>query len=285
MKTKKYILFVSIMVGILIFASGCGKSMEERIGEKVSEKVLEKATGGDVDVDTKDGVSIETEEGSMKTGEDLGWPESSMAQLPEPNAKVVSITEVKEEDAITVMLAFDKKDGGSKYMEELIDIGYVERSTSKSDQNITFTGVKEDGTAVIFSYEPDGEFGNIMFYRDNDGAKEFFEEDSKEEEEIEEIDPENSMDWPEDSMDKLPELKAEISNVSKQEGQVAIGFKKVSKKDILAYIEKVKSSGFDANPMETVSDNFISYTALNSKEETITINWSDNGGSIRYIKK
>lgn len=286
MKKRKVLILIAMLLSILIFTTGCMKKVEEKIGQKIGEKIVEKATDGQVKLDTKDGFSIEMEGGSMKTGENLEWPKESMGSLPKPKATIVSITELKEDESTSVILNFDKKNGGSDYMEKLIDLGYVQRSLNKSDEHIMFMGAKDDDTAVIFNFQPNEEYGSITIMRNNESAKEFFESEDKDvEEEPLEIDYAESMDWPSDSMDNIPPIKAQIQNVSLNKDHVSIGFKNIGRKDIVSYIEEIKALGFDESSSETTSDNFISYTASNNKGHIISVSWVDNEGFINYTKQ
>lgn len=286
MKSKKSIIIITMLISISLFSVGCADKIEEKIGNKIGEKIVEKATDGEVDVDTKDGVSIETEDGSMKTGENLEWPKESMGSLPKPKATIINITDLKEEDSTSVILNFDKKNGGPNYMEKLIDMGYIQRTLNKSNDSVMYMGVKDDNTAVIFSYQPEEEYGSITLSRNNDAAKEYFEskDDEKDEEPIE-LDMSESMNWPEDSMDDIPPIKAQISSVSLNNNNVSIGFKNIGREDIASYIEEIKSLGYDIDPMETIMDNVLSYTASNDKDRSISIRWTDNEGNINYNKQ
>jgi len=74
---NKRLIMVSALLLFSVFAlSGCKKSAEEKVAEKSMENIL--GNQADVDVDGED-VTVETEYGTMKAGENLDlpkdWPE------------------------------------------------------------------------------------------------------------------------------------------------------------------------------------------------------------------
>lgn len=235
----------------------------------------------------KDGeASFETEGGSLKTGENFDWPKDSMASLPKPDAQIVSIAEMQEEDATAIILIFNDKDGGSDYMKKLSDIGYVQRSITKSEGSVMYMEAKDDNTSVMLSYEPTEGNGSITLSRNDESTKEFFESkmDNVDEEPIE-INMEESMDWPKDAMDNIPVIKAQITSVAQDNERVSIGFKGINEKDMTSYIDEIKSLGYDLKVTEMVMDDFLAYTASNYKEDLISINWTSNEGTITYTKQ
>lgn len=284
MRSKKVIILIGMLLSVSLFATACGQSVEEKIGNKISEKIIEQATDGEVDVDTKDGLSIETEDGSVKAGENLKWPKESMGALPKPKATIISISEIKEEDSTSIILEFDKDNGGAEYMDQIIDLGYIETMLNRSDDYIMYLGVKDDNTSIGYTYYEDERQGTIMIYRDNDGAKEYFEvkEDKENNEKPLEIDASESMDWPKDSMGNIPPLKAQISGISTKEDHISVEFKNIGRDGILSYIEEIKKLGFDENITELKMEDQISYTALDNKNHTIMINWYGNEGNMVY---
>lgn len=168
MKSKKSIVLIVMLLIVSLFSMGCVKKAQEKIGTKIGEKVIEKATGGEVNIDTEDGMSIEMEDGAVKTGENLEWPQERMGSLPKPDATIKSITQI-EDSSTSVILSFDKKNGGSDYMQKLIDLGYEQTSLSESEDHLMYMGTKdEDDTAIIFNYQPSEEYGSITLIQDNE---------------------------------------------------------------------------------------------------------------------
>ncbi|NLY35794.1 MAG: hypothetical protein GX046_01015 [Tissierellia bacterium] len=285
MKAKKLITLLAMLLIFTLITVGCTQKIEEKIGGKIVEKIAEKTTDGNVQIDTKDGVSITTDGGTMQSGENLKWPGESMGSLPEPKATIISILQLEEENSTMVILSFEKDNGGADYMEKIADLGYIQRMLTKSDESVMYLGVKDDNTALMFNYDPTDLQGSITLMRDDDNAKTFFETEVKEEtQEPLAVDMSQSMKWPKESMDNIPELKAQISSISLNTDSVSIGYKNIGLKDITAYIEEIKALGFNKNSMESIMDNFISYIASDSKDRTININWGSNEGFINYTK-
>lgn len=285
MKSKKGIVLITLFLSLAFFSTACTQKIEEKIGGKIVEKAIEKASGGEVSIDTKDGIKIEMEDGYLISGENLEWPKESMMSLPEPKGNILSITEINKEDATSVILNFEEN-GGDDYLKQLIDLGYVQQMLNKTEDITTFTGFKDDNTMVMLNYQQNNEGGSIMILRNNENVKEFFETKvEKDEEEPLVIDMDKSMDWPKDAMGSIPPVKAEITNVSLSNEFVSISFEKIGKKDIASYIEKIKSSGFNINAAESEMDNYLSYSATNKEGNTITITWNENVGSIYYVKQ
>lgn len=286
MKRRKSIILIALFLSIALFSTGCAKKLEEKIGGKIVEKAIEKASGGEVTIDTKDGVSIEMEGGSMTTGDNLEWPKESMMSLPKPKANILSISELKEQDSTAVIVDFDNENGGDEYLQEVLDSGYVQKSINRSEGIVLFTGYKDDNTIVMLSYQPNEKYGNISIVRNDETVKDLLESatDSEDIQEPLQVNMEESMEWPKDAMDDIPPIKAQIIYVSLSNEAVSISFENIGKKDIADYIEKIKSSGYDKNPAESEMDNYLSYSGSNSSEKTITITWNENMGSIYYVK-
>lgn len=258
MKNKKYFAILPLLLSMSLFLFGCGDSIKETI----TEKTIEKITDGEVDIDTKDGkVSFGNEDGSVTAGENLEWPKESMGSLPEP-------------------------DGGSDYMEELLDNGYVQSSFTKMDTMYMYMFAKEDNTSVMLNFDSIEGGGSITFVRNDESSQQFFEDQKNDssDEEVVEVNMDESMDWPKDAMDNIPEIKAQITSVTQDANQVTAGFKGLSESDMVAYIEEIKSLGFDVSVTEMVMNDLLAYTATNKNEQMISINWSANEGSITYTK-
>lgn len=286
MKNKRSLILIIMLVVISLFTTGCMKKVQEKVGTKIGEKIIEKATGGEVEMSTKDGLSIETKDGSMKTGENLPWPEDSMKPLPKPDAQIISIVELQNDNASSVILKFNKKNGADDYLQSLIDMGYMQQMKNVMGETVMYMGFRDDNTQVTFQRNSENNSGSISLSKDSEAAKKFFEEESDEiiEEDYEE-NYSDSMDWPKSSMDKIPELKANIVSISTNQDSVYVGFENVNKDSIIKYIEKIKSLGFDINASEFTQKNSIIYSAMNDKDYSISISWSDGEGSINYRKQ
>lgn len=286
MKNKKGVLLVSIILVFSIVTTGCMKSVSNKIGTKIGEKVLEKALGEDVKIDAKDGISISTEGGSMQAGEDLKWPSDSMQTLPKPNGKIVSIFESTDDDTTTVMFE-TKENEGKSYYEQLRNLGYIETMQSKAEDMSMYTLVKDDSTLVMFYDYTSSNSAMIIFERNSNMARQYFEEqqesDSASEEPLE-VDMSDSMEWPKDSMKNVPELKGKIKGVATSNEYVFVEFEAVSKEDIFQYMEKLKSVGFTESMSEYTTQDNVNFSATNSDKSMISLNWEKTYGYINYMK-
>lgn len=286
MKNRKGILLVAIILVFSIVTTGCMKAVSNKIGTKIGEKVLEKALGEDVKIDTKDGISINTGSGSMQAGEDLKWPSDSMKSLPKPSGKVVSIFESTDDDTTTVMFE-TKENEGKTYYQKLKDMGYIETMQSKAEDMSMYTLVKDDNTHVMFYDYTSSDSAMIIFGRDSNMAREYFEElqesNSASEEPLE-VDMSDSMEWPKDSMKNVPELKGKLRGVATSNEYVFVEFEAVSKEDIFLYIEELKSIGYTESMSEYTTKDNVNFSATNSDKSMISLNWERNNGYINYMK-
>lgn len=281
MKLKKRLILLPIFLSFLLFSLGCGNTIKESI----TEKVIEKVTDGQVDVNTKEGeVSFGADEGSLKVGENLEWPKNKFDSLPEPDANIMSITELEEGESTSVILQFNKEDGAPDYIERLEALGYIQQALTKTGTTTIYSAANKDNSLVIFSHDTEENSGSITYSRDNDTAKDFFENKMNKEDEAEEIEinMDESMDWPKGSMDNIPPIKAQITSVSEDSNSVSVGFKGISQDDMADYIDEIKTLGFDLEVMEMIMVDFLNYSASNEKEQTITVNWTSNEGNINY---
>ena len=85
-----------LLMACSVLVLGCSQ-VSEKASEKLAEKALESASGGDVKVDLEDGqIKVESKDGSstFKTGEDLSWPKSMPADVPQiSGAKISNVSE------------------------------------------------------------------------------------------------------------------------------------------------------------------------------------------------
>lgn len=283
MKNKRSILLIIIVLILSVFSTGCMNKVKETIGTKAAEKMIEKATDGEVEIDTKDGVSIETKDGSMKTGENLEWPEEDMNPLPKPDAQVFSLVKL-DDNATTVILKFNKQNGGDDYLQRIIDMGYIQTTKSDMGEMVIFMAVNDDNTDIMFTRNLEDDSGSITLNKDSEIARNFFKEYNEAEEDYEE-DYSDSMEWPKDTMDNLPELRANITGISINENTVLINFTGVNRDTIVDYIEDIISLGFDIESTEYTEKRFLNYSARNNDNKYFTINWSEGEGSINYTKQ
>ena len=278
MRFKKGMTLIAILLIISLIAIACTDSAEE--------SQIENSTDESIELDEVD----ETSDKEVEDQEYLDWPAERMGDLPEPQAKVISVDEIEGEGSMYLVLDFDNPDSAKDYLEKLIDMGYEEDLSSEGEDFVMYSGVKRDNSEVILTYKLDDEPGSLIYTEDSSSAKQFFESQEEyaddDDEEVFEIDSENSLDWPKEAMDNIPEIKAEITDISMTEDKtyVSIEFENINKKDILTYIEEIRGLGYTLRTVDSRTSHIISYQASNDKDYTIGINWSENKGYIDYRK-
>lgn len=157
---KKVIVVLIIVLILCVFVSGCRKS----IGDRIAENVLENNTDADVDI-SGDGknVTIETDEGTISTGEDMKWPGDAMGNLPEPDAAIIGFVDNGDQGCSVAFGEMSKADA-EKYVEFLKDLGYTENPMSMSDDNsIFYMGSAQDGAMATLTYTIETGEGMIAY--------------------------------------------------------------------------------------------------------------------------
>lgn len=157
------ILAIICIFAMLLSLSGCAKKLEEKIAEKTVEKMLENAVGGKVDITTDDGMKIQTEDGEMKTGENLEWPKEAMGDLPIPKAKVTFVMKDNNNKNCTVTLSELQPEDAKAFLEKLIDMGFKDGMNMQADDLLMYTGKRADGCAVNFTYNNGPKEGVLVF--------------------------------------------------------------------------------------------------------------------------
>lgn len=290
MKNRKMLVLILIGLAISLFTTGCMKKVNEKIGTKIGEKVLEKDLEDDVKIDTKDdSVDIESKDGSYALDENLDWPGDKMNPLPKPNAKVISISEQKDDESTTIMVHFPSKKDSTDYLDKVKNLGFVEGSMTESEGYFSYMGYGTDESQIVVNSQGlDDELtlGIITMIKDSDYAKEFFKKLDKGEPELDlaGVDITDDVPWPKDDMDKIPELDGKIINVTTNKDSVYIEYEYVKREDVVEYIKTIKKLGFDASVSEVVSPDNILYMSLDDKDYGLSIRWFGSGANINYTK-
>lgn len=270
---KKSTMLIVLLLSISIIITSCTNPVDEK----------------DAEIPEKENINIDSpkETSDEKKAE---WPVERMGDLPEPQAKVISVTELEGEGSMYLVLEFDDPNSGKDYLEKLISMGYEKVFSGDGENFVTYTGAKRDNSEIVLMYRLDDEPGSLIYTEHSSSSKQFFEsqEEHKEDddEEIFEVDSENSMAWPDEFMDNVPEIGARITNVFMRDDKsyISIEFEDINKKDILSYIEELKGLGFNLRTVDDTTSHIISYMASNDKDYRISLAWSDNEGYIDYTK-
>jgi len=79
---KLIVILLTVLMMLSLASCGIKKSVDEKIAEKVTEGIVNKATGGEVDLDIKDGqLTVKGEDGEKVSFGDTKWPEGQTADL------------------------------------------------------------------------------------------------------------------------------------------------------------------------------------------------------------
>ncbi len=150
-----------LMMALLLAASGCG-AIKDKVSEKVSEGIIEGALGGKVDIE-EGGSKITFEEGQMEVGEDLEWPKDAMGNLPVPKAKITFIMKDDSTGTCGVTLSEFALQDAKKYLEEITALGFKDGMNIKDETSFMYTGKRDDGSGILFSYTVEAKEGVISF--------------------------------------------------------------------------------------------------------------------------
>lgn len=160
--TKTSIWLSVLITTTLVFMTGCGK-IQDKVSEKVSEGIVEEAVGGKVDI-TKDGISVQKDGASFKSGDDLKWPKSAMGDLPEPKAKINGVMDASNKEGCTVVFSEMNLNNAKAYVENLKELGYKDNGLAISDEDgLTYAGQNSAKASILFSYKISAKDGMIGY--------------------------------------------------------------------------------------------------------------------------
>lgn len=281
---RKTILITIIFITIIaILLTGC----KQKIEEKITEKVIESATGADVDID-KDNAVITTPEGTTQMGSNIEWPKDKMGDLKELKANITMFTEDKENTYSYIMFEGLDKSDAEKYLESIKELGYNSVYEITSADGFTYIGKNEDGYEVSFFYSNDG-IGNISYTKSgtSDVSVDSNIPDQAPGDALpEEVDMTDDVPWPKDFFTEIPELEGKITGVSSSgETQKDVYIEYVEKDVAVDYIEEIKEAGFVEDASESMSGDYIEYSAYNSDGDQIIFTWNSGGYATVYLSK
>lgn len=163
---SRWMVLLVLLMACSVLVLGCSQ-VSEKASEKLAEKALESASGGDVKVDLEDGqIKVESKDGSssFKTGEDLSWPKSMPADVPQiSGAKISNVSEASTAEGQTFMVWFEgisDEDQVNKFKADLEAQGWSISGTTttpestyiaaeKADWSLTATFNTEEGQGII----------------------------------------------------------------------------------------------------------------------------------------
>jgi len=152
---KLIVILLTVLMMLSLASCGIKKSVDEKIAEKVTEGIVNKATGGEVDLDIKDGqLTVKGEDGEKVSFGDTKWPEGQTADLLPKFKKGKIITTINADKACMVMLENVELQDYNKYVEELKSSGFSnEVSEYSSETNHNFMAKSNETTYVVVMYD------------------------------------------------------------------------------------------------------------------------------------
>ncbi|MGI5881243.1 MAG: DUF6591 domain-containing protein [Syntrophomonadaceae bacterium] len=155
---KLIVILLTVLMMLSLASCGVKKSVDEKIAEKVTEGIVNKATGGEADLNIKDGqLTMKDEDGKTVTFGDTKWPQGQAADLLPKFKKGKIITAINADKACMVMLENVEPQDFKNYVEELKSGGFSNEVAEFSSQtNQSYSAKSNDVTMVFVQYDSEG---------------------------------------------------------------------------------------------------------------------------------
>ncbi len=156
----KRFAYVAVLIGIAFVATGCGKSLSQRVGEYAAEKAVENAYDGKVKVDYDNGgVTVKTEDGSYSTSGSIpkDWP-ADVKIYPGATVSYSGAGTGDQGMAVLATTTDSTEQVGNFYKEQFsgwekaIDANYggaVTLQFKKDGRSVAITAVGSDGQTTV----------------------------------------------------------------------------------------------------------------------------------------
>lgn len=166
MSTQKVAAAV-FTVALVLGGTACGK-VADKVANKATEKAIESQSGGNVDLDTKDGkLTVKTKDGETTYGTVTKLPDQWPDEISFPKGtKLISSTTAKQSDGVTmsvggVLKGGDGKAIAAKFASTLDDAGYEIENQTEGDYGGAYssqlTAVKGDSRVAVIVSDAAGE--------------------------------------------------------------------------------------------------------------------------------
>jgi len=157
---KKWLIIGGVIVIALgaVFFLSPSRNIEEKQIEKMVENAYRSETGKDINVEyTDDGVSFETEEGSMQTGSSVTLPTDFPADVFVIEGKLTASLKTNEQ-AYTVTVETKESLARVKelYQERMVSDGWSMTSTMNLGGTISLMGEKDTRALSVLATEEEG---------------------------------------------------------------------------------------------------------------------------------
>jgi maltodextrin utilization protein YvdJ len=143
-----------MVLGMLLFAFGCGKKAEEKMAEKITEKIIEHGSKGKMKADLSNNVmTVETEKGKMtvasgKSAElPADFPSDVLIFKP---SEVAGTIEVGKGSSVMLKTDKDKAAVTSAYKQTMVKNGWTQKAAV------------DMGEQSILSYEKEQRVANVI---------------------------------------------------------------------------------------------------------------------------
>jgi hypothetical protein len=150
---KKQIVYLTSLMVLAFFFSGCGKSVEQKAAEKAVEKAIERSSGGQVKVDlSQEQVKIKDQQGESVISA------KGLAQIPSdfpkdvyvhPNTKVLMVQKMEGGFHVLLESAENPEPLVNLYKDKMKSDGWQEKAVMAMGQTGIFTYEKENRKAVV----------------------------------------------------------------------------------------------------------------------------------------
>lgn len=164
---KKWIIVGVVVLALitLMYFFSPSERFAENMSEKYIEQAIERETGGTVDVDyNNSNVTVETEEGSFSSGNDVKLPEDFPSDVYVFGGKLLSVIKTNE-DAVMISIETDKTPAEVKaaYEEKLKSDGWELTGTMDFGDSVSLIGKKGTRTiSVVISTDGSGKTNIVL---------------------------------------------------------------------------------------------------------------------------
>ena len=158
-KSNSTLLIVIIIVVVFLIGLSVGgylisQTLTKKANEGVIEKMIESGTGGKVNIDSKNkDVTIKTDEGTIKAGENVSWPNDMPSDIPKFTAgKLTMATKINTNPKGWSILVSDVENSNFiDYQAKLKAAGWAE--VSSTSFGVSIVQMEKDNRKLTLSYD------------------------------------------------------------------------------------------------------------------------------------
>lgn len=169
MKSKKYIIIITILISISLFSTACTNKIEEEVtvGAESEDTIQQEEN-----TEENEALNEPTEKDNGKE-----WPADKMGSLPEPEGMIFSTENFI--DSTEVLVKFSDSKDPEKYLEKLENLGYTFELVFEREESFVYEGFNKDNSKVKFGYNKDLNIpAQIVFTKNSSEPEAFFEKNN-----------------------------------------------------------------------------------------------------------